>query len=146
MDAGPRSGEIAASFSWQRGLLAWMLIMLAETGSGAIREIFIAPVIGDLRARQLGVFIGCLLIFSIALATARWIHAATRRQQFAVGALWVVLTLAFEFAIGRATGASWSRILSDYDPSRGGLMLLGMAFMFLAPMLAARLRFQETTP
>jgi hypothetical protein len=63
-----------------------------------------------------------------------------------VGALWVGLTLVFEFSLGRATGASWSRILSDYDPSRGGLMLLGMAFMFLAPMLAARFRFTETTP
>jgi hypothetical protein len=146
MDPGSRSGEIAASFSWQRALLAWMLIMLAETGSGAIREIFIAPAIGALRARQLGVFIGCIIIFIIALATARWIHASTRREQFNAGALWVVLTLVFEFTLGRATGVSWSRILFDYDPTRGGLMLPGMAFMFMAPMLAAKTRFKEATP
>jgi len=117
--------------------------MLAETGSGAAREIFIAPAIGALRARQLGVFVGCGIIFVIAWLTAPWIKATLRPQQYRVGALWVGLTLAFESGLGRFTGASWSRILADYDPTRGGLMLFGMAFMLLAPMWAARLRFRE---
>jgi hypothetical protein len=47
---------------WLRAALVWMLIMLAETGNGVIREVFIAPVIGAMRARQLGVLIGCILI------------------------------------------------------------------------------------
>jgi len=51
-----------------------------------------------------------------------------------------MLTLIFEFALGRATGASWSRILSDYNPTHGGLMLLGLAFMFITPWLTRRLR------
>jgi hypothetical protein len=36
--------------------------------------------------------------------------------------------------------ASWERILSDYNPARGGFMVLGLAFMFFAPRLAAKLR------
>ena len=94
-----------------RAALVWMLFMLAETGSGMVREVFIAPVLGALRARQL-----------------------------TVGAFWVILTLAFEFALGRATGASWSRILSDYNPTHGGFMLLGLAFMFITPWLTRKLR------
>ena len=83
-----------------------MLMILAETGHGVVREVFIAPVIGRMRARQLGVLIGCVLIFVIAWLTARWMGASSRRQQFRVGAYWVALTLIFEFSLGRALGMS----------------------------------------
>jgi hypothetical protein len=136
---GPGRGEIDA-FPWWRASLTWMLIMLAETLHGMAREIFIAPLLGDWRARQLGVPVGCVLIFAIAWLTASWVGASSPRAQLRVGAYWVAMTLAFEFALGRATGASWSRILEDYNPARGGFMILGMAFLFLAPMLAARWR------
>jgi hypothetical protein len=66
--------------------------------------------------------------------------AGTRRAQVAVGAFWVLLMLVFEFALGRALGEGWDRILADYNPVRGGFMMLGMLFLFLSPMLAARLR------
>jgi hypothetical protein len=140
MDTGPRSLEVARAVPWLRATLAWMLIMLAETAHGAVREIFIAPVIGDLRARQLGIPIGCVLVFIFAWATVRWMGATTRRVQLAVGIWWAASTLAFEFTLGRAIGLSWSRILSDYDPSRGGFMVLGLVFMVFAPTLAAKLR------
>ncbi len=123
-----------------RATLVWMLIMLAETGHGVVREVFIAPLIGGLRARQLGVFVGCVIIFVIALLLARWMKAGTSRDQFRVGAYWVALTLIFELALGRAMGASWTRILSDYNPSHGGLMLAGLAFMFLTPWLTRKIR------
>jgi hypothetical protein len=125
---------------WLRATLAWMLIILAETAHGAVREIFIAPMLGDLRGRQVGIPIACLIVFAIAWATSRWLGAATRAVQLAVGLWWAALTLGFEFALGRAIGLGWSRILSDYDPSRGGFMLLGIAFMVFAPHLAAKLR------
>ena len=125
---------------WLRAALVWMLIMLAETGHGIVREVFIAPIIGGLRARQLGIFVGCVIIFVIAWLTTRWMNARSLRDQFAVGAFWVVLTLAFEFALGRALGASWSRLLSDYNPAQGGFMLFGLAFMFITPWLTRRLR------
>ena len=139
MVAGLERGEVAG-FPWWRASLTWMLIMLAETLHGMARAIFIAPALGDLRARQLGVWVGCALIFAIAWLTARWLGARSRRTQLQVGAFWLVLTLAFEFALGRALGASWERILEDYNPARGGFMILGMAFLFLAPMLAAKWR------
>ena len=125
---------------WLRAALVWMLIMLAETGHGFIREVFIAPALGGLRARQLGVLVGCVIIFVIAWLTARWMNASSPRQQFTVGAFWIVLTLTFEFTLGRATGASWPRMLSDYNPAQGGFMLFGLAFMFITPWLTRRIR------
>jgi hypothetical protein len=139
MDPGPRNGEIAA-VPWTRATLTWMLIILAESVHGAAREIFIAPTLGDLHARQVGVLVGSGIIFAIAWATARWRGLGPRRALLLTGAYWVVLTLVFEFALGRATGASWDRILSDYNPARGGFMVLGLAFMLLSPWLAASMR------
>lgn len=126
---------------WYRAIAVWMLIMLAESGHGAIREIFIAPVIGSLPARQIGVFVGCGIVFAIAWLTARWMRARTPRAQWRTGVLWVILTLAFEIVLGRMLGLDWARILSDYNLARGGLMLIGLAFMFMAPRLAWALRF-----
>jgi hypothetical protein len=120
--------------------MAWMLIILAETIHGSLREIFIAPVLGSLRARQLGVLVGSVIILAIAWATARWMGAATRQAQLIVGLYWAVLTLTFEMLLGRALGLGWSRILEDYDPTKGGFMVLGILFMVFAPLLAAKLR------
>jgi hypothetical protein len=117
-----------------------MLIVLAETAHGALREIFIAPALGDLRARQLGVLVGSLIILAISCMTAHWMGARTPPLQLKAGATWVALTLMFEVSLGLALDPGWERILSDYDPERGGFMTLGLAFMFFAPRLAAKMR------
>ena len=136
MDPGPRDYAATVSaggISWMRAAFVWMLTMIVETGHGAVREVFIAPVLGDLRARQLGVLVGSLIVLAIAWLFRRWWQPATRGEQLAIGAFWLALTLVFEFSLGRATGVSWSRLLSDYDPAQGGFMLLGVAVMFFAP-------------
>jgi len=117
-----------------------MLIILVETAHGMVRELFIAPAIGDLRARQVGVLVGSVIVFAVAWLTARWLDARSRRQQFMIGGLWVALTLTFEILLGRAIGTSWERIASDFNPARGGFMLAGLAVLFFAPRIAARLR------
>jgi len=143
MVAGPViPGEIA-EVPWWRAVLGWMLIMLLETVHGIVRNLFIAPVIGDLRARQTGVLVGSALVFAVAWLTSNWLGAGSRRALLRVGALWVTLTLVFEMALGRAIGASWDRILADYNPLRGGFMMLGLAFMFVSPQLAAKLHRSE---
>jgi hypothetical protein len=123
-----------------RALAAWVLIIVAETVHGVLRQWLLVPVVGDLRARQLGVLIGSVIIFAIAWALARWIDARSLRAQLAVGAVWVALTLCFEYTLGRLLGLNVERMLADYDVARGGFMLFGLAFMLIAPALAARTR------
>jgi len=122
------------------GVVIWILMALAETIHGTLRNLFITPVIGDHLARQVGVLIGSMIILAIAWLFVTWIGATTTSQLLAIGGLWVVLMLTFEIGLGRALGASWQRILSDYDPTQGGLMPIGMCVILLAPLLAARAR------
>ena len=125
---------------WSRVLLAWVLIALAESVHGTLRRLFLEPVLGDLPARQLAVVTGSAIIFLIALLCIRWIGARTFAEQLKAGVAWAGLMLAFELGLGIALGYDRQRILSDYDPSRGGFLIVGLLFMVFSPALAARVR------
>ncbi len=120
--------------------MTWFLIVIAESIHGTIRQLFIAPTLGDLLARQVGVLIGSVIIFAIALISIRWIGSRLFAEQFRVGLLWVVLILIFEFSLGTALGYSLERMLSDYNIAQGGFMVFGLLFMLFAPALAAKVR------
>ena len=126
--------------SWSRALAVWLLIVVGESIHGTIRQLFLAPVLGDLPARRLGVLTGSAIVFAIAWACVRWIGARTFAERLKVGALWVVLIAIFELGLGAALGYSWERLLSDYDLAEGGFMGLGLLFLLFAPALAARAR------
>ncbi len=123
-----------------RGAAVWLLIAVAETVHGTVRTLWLLPLVGDLRSRQIGVLTGSVMILLIAWATIRWIGARETRQLLGIGALWVILMLAFEAGLGRALGMPWERLLSDYNPWKGGFMLAGLAVLGLAPLIGFRLR------
>lgn len=124
-----------------RGLFAWLVIMFAESVHGTMRQLFLAPAVGDFTARRISFFTGMLLILLVTYLLIRWIEAPSAKSVLLVGAMWAVLTVAFEVVIGfLALGYSRERVFEDYDISRGGLMGFGIIFMLFAPYLAARLR------
>lgn len=123
-----------------RAFTVWLVIVLAESLHGTARVILLQPVSGDFRARQFAVFSGSLIILAISYFFVRWIRAADSFQRLAVGLLWSVLTIIFEISLGRLMNFSWERIFSDYDLTNGGLMGIGLLFMFFAPLIAAKLK------
>ena len=124
-----------------RALLVWILIIAAETVHGIVRNVALMPMVGDFRARQISVFTGAAIIFSLTYLCVRWIRANSKGQLFLVGALWLVLTLLFEFGLGRfVLKLSWERLTEDYNVAQGGLLPIGLVLLFLSPFLAARLR------
>ena len=130
-----------ANASVLRAVIIWFLIILAESINGTIRTIFFVPVVGEMRARQAGVFVGMAVIFVITFLSIRWVRVRGTPSLLIVGSIWIALTVAFEFALGMLIlGYNSERLFEDYDPTRGGLMLIGLAFMLFSPLLAARLR------
>ncbi|HSK70654.1 MAG TPA: hypothetical protein VK892_03080 [Pyrinomonadaceae bacterium] len=124
-----------------RGFLVWLVIVFAESVHGTLRQMFLAPIVGDFTARRIAFFVGMLLIFLIACLFIRWIRAENAKQLLVIGLMWAILTLLFEFGLGIfVLNYSRERMLEDYDVSRGGLMGFGLLFMVFAPFLAARLR------
>lgn len=124
-----------------RAIGVWFVLMAAESLHGTLRQLLLAPLLGDWRARQVSVFTASLLILWITYLFVRWLRAGTVGDLLAIGCFWVVLTLAFEFTLGRLVfGFTWERLLADYDLRAGGLMFFGMLILLLAPFLATRLR------
>jgi hypothetical protein len=122
-----------------RAMIIWLLIMAAESLQGAARHLLLSPAL-EQALHQLSVIIGLVVIFAITWGFMPWLRIGSARQALAVGGLWALLTLAFEFGVGRLLGASWSRILADYDLPHGGLMALGLLAMGLTPWAVWRLR------
>lgn len=55
----------------KRGMTVWLVLISAEIVHGLVRGILLRPYVGDLRARQIGVFSGSVNFFAIALACVR---------------------------------------------------------------------------
>ena len=120
-----------------RAVGIWLTLVAVESLHGALRRIVIQPHLGDLPGRQLGVLTGALLIIIVFWFTLKWLGPQPGRRWWALGLLWLMLTLAFEIALGRSAGMSWDRIASDFDPRRGGFLGLGMTVILVAPRLLA---------
>ncbi len=124
-----------------RVITIWLIIILAESAHGVVRTLFLAPITGDFKARQIGVFVGSLLILTIAYFSIRWIRAETFASLVAVGLIWLILTLVFEVCLGLfVMNLSLGKILSDYNIPQGGLMPFGLVILVFSPLIAAKLR------
>lgn len=127
--------------AYLRAIAVWLVIVFFESLHGTARRFLIEPYLGDFRSRQIAVFTGSLIIFTITFLFIRWIRAEGVRQLAGIGVLWVVMIVIFEIALGRLVlDFSWGRIAADYNLFEGGLMGIGLIFMACCPYLAARVR------
>ena len=124
-----------------RAVLVWFAVLVLAALNGAAREAWILPRFGDRVGRALSTVILCGLVYLTTWLTIGWIHPTTAAEAFRVGALWLVLTLAFEFLAGRyAFGQDWAVMLEDYDLSRGRIWIAVLIVVLLAPLWTARVR------
>jgi hypothetical protein len=129
-----RQGSSAAIAA--RAVVVWLIIVAIESLHGAMRIIFLEPVLGEVGARQFAVLSGTALVYIIAYLLIGWIAAGNRRSLLAIGVGWALLTITFEISVGRFLGLSWARIASDYDIRHGGFLVFGLTAMALAPLVA----------
>lgn len=124
-----------------RAMAVWLLLMLTETLHGTARIFLLVPILGDFRARQITVFTGALLIFTLTTLLIKWIKPTTAGQCLTIGLLWVSLTVGFEISLGVLVfNMSWQRIAEDYKLWQGGLMPIGLLLMLFTPLAAAKAR------
>jgi hypothetical protein len=145
-DAAKRSGVMGEQVSacLVRAALVWLMLIGAECIHGVLRMMFLAPYVGDFRARQICAFTGSAIVLVIAYLFVGWIGAKTKGVIIGTGVLWLGLTVLFEIGLGRfVLGSSWDRLLEDYDLSRGGLLLPALVFLAASPLIATRLRIRK---
>lgn len=118
-----------------RLLLTWLLLAVLMPINGALREFGLKHLMPDPAAEVLSVVTGIAII----LVTTRWlfrIPGATGAATLAgYSAVLVGLTIAYEFAIGRAGGKPWSELLGNYAIWDGKLWPLVLIALAATPWL-----------
>jgi hypothetical protein len=119
-----------------RPFLVWLAFIPIAFVNGAIRETVYLPFTGDLVAHQIstGIAAICFLLLTWFLLR-NTVHDMNTRTLFSVGIMWVMLTVVFEFLLGLLSGASWQKMLHDYDLSSGRIWPLFLMIVLLAPFL-----------
>lgn len=123
-----------------RGILAWLLVMLAETAHGVLRELLLVPHFGEPVSGRIGWPVGAAIVLAIGAATIRWTRIAGREALLRLGLAWAALTFIFEAVIGLARGLDAASIAAEINPLSGGLMLYTLVLMIFAPLIASQLR------
>ena len=122
-----------------RYLLAWLPMVAIAVANGALRERGLRRRLSEPRARRLSTV---LLIFFFALYMAAIFEAwplASAGQALAVGGLWLALTLAFEFGLGRfLSHRPWPELLAEYNLLAGRWWVLVPIWVAIAPYLFFR--------
>jgi len=125
----------------RRALAVWLLILGTAVLVGGLRESLLGPLLGDLRAHQVGTLLACVAVFLVIFLTVPWIRPSSPQQALAVGALWLAMALVFEFGFFHlVAGVPWSVLLADYDLASGRLLTLLWLTTLFGPAIAYALR------
>jgi hypothetical protein len=127
-------------------LVFWVMLAAIATVGGIVRQLWLVPMIGEMRGHQVGT-----LIVAAAFAGAIAVFVERMRlsppEALAIGAAWLLGAIGFEFGFGHyVDGLSWRRLLSDYDLSEGRLLLLLWVVVGAGPFLLARWSHRRARP
>jgi hypothetical protein len=122
-----------------RALAVWLLLLAVANVNGGVRELLIVPRLGAPLAHALSTLMLATFILALAWWTIRWVGPASALDALLVGAIWLTLTLMFEFLAGHYLfGSPWDELLANYEFWRGRLWVLVPVVVLLAPWLAGR--------
>ena len=124
-----------------KAAVMWVVLLVFMFVNGTVRVLMLQRWFSEDRARQLACVPGMALIVGLTWVFLERVGEADGRALLEIGALWLVLTVAFEFLFGHyVSGASWSSLAADYDVTRGRLWPLVLLTVLVAPWLVGALR------
>ena len=129
---GGRGGDVVIRLRlYLHALGVWVVLSILATLNGILREYTYGPLVGEQVAHLLSSLLLIAVVLAVAYGSLRLVRVPYGPGDLvAVGAMWVVLTVAFEFLFGRyVVGHPWSRLLAEYNLLRGrvwALVLLGI--------------------
>jgi hypothetical protein len=124
-----------------RALAVWLLILVLANLNGFLREAWLVPPLGDQVGRAVSTIALSGLVLLVTWLSIRWIGPRRWGEAMKIGVFWLLLTLAFEFLVGRYVLAKpWPVLLEDYDLSRGRIWIIVLLVVLLAPPWTARIR------
>lgn len=119
----------------------WLPMVGIAFANAALREVWYGRSLSELAAHQISSMTAIVLFgIYIWILMGHWrLNGAA--QAVAVGAVWLVLTVLFEFVFQRlVTGVSWQRLIREYNVFAGRLWLVVLLWVGVAPLLCFLMR------
>ena len=119
----------------------WPGMVLLAILNGTLREKLYGPHVPELVGHQVStVSLMALLAIYLWLLTG-FFRIESAGQGLAIGMLWLVLTIAFEFLFGHlVVGHPWKALLRDYNLAKGRIWPLVLIWTAVAPYVFYRIR------
>ncbi len=119
-----------------RIILTWLLFLPVPIINGTLREKWYKNKIGERAAHQLGVAVLCPIYLLYAYVSLHdKISLLATGELWGIGAIWLLLTLCFEFGIGIAGGRTWEYMLADYKIWKGRIWPIVPAVVLVSPLV-----------
>ncbi len=124
-----------------KACMIWVFLLALAVGNAVAREKLFGQWFEPRLVLLLSGVSLSILIFFATLLSVRWLKAGRAGQYWLVGALWVIMTVAFEFLFGHfVAGHSWERLLQAYRLPADNLWVVVLLVTLVSPYLAARIR------
>ncbi|HWP13174.1 MAG TPA: hypothetical protein VNN06_15235 [Ramlibacter sp.] len=126
---------------WPKAFAVWLAILALAVANGILREAVLIPALGRLTGLTASGVVLSLLILLVALFAAPWYGRLDAGRYWQIGAMWLVLTLVFEFGMGRLVSHKpWQELLEAYTFSGGNIWPAVLVVVLVAPRIAAWVR------
>jgi len=120
--------------------LLWLPMIAIAFANATLRELVLIKHFSEFRAHQLSTITLILLCSIYVWLVYKSLDIQNARQAFLIGFVWMLLTVVFEFSLGRLTGKSWDYLLRDYNILAGRIWLIFLISLFLLPYICYTLK------
>ena len=120
--------------------LFWLPMIVIAFANATLRELVLMKQFNEFRLHQLSTITLIVLCFIYAWFVFPFLQIQNVKQAFLTGIIWLLLTVAFEFFLGRLSGKSWEYLLRDYDVAGGRIWPLFLFFLLMMPYITYILR------
>lgn len=130
-----------AEIQFIRALLLWCGIIPLAILNGILRDLVLARRMRPKTARLASGISLSFIILGWSILTIPWLQPARSERLIALGGLWLLLTVAFEFLFGRyVSKMTWADLMKPYQFKDGEIWPVVLLMVLFAPLMAAALR------
>jgi hypothetical protein len=115
--------------------LLWLPMIVIAFANATLRELVFIKRYNEFRAHQLSTITLIILCSIYVWLVFPLLKIQNFTQAFLIGFVWVILTVAFEFSLGRLTNKPWEYLFRDYNLFAGRIWLLFLLCLLILPYI-----------
>lgn len=132
---------------WWKAVLLWFVLMALAIANGTVRIKLIIPYTGLAWGLAISTVMLCALILLATWLSIHWLGPGDAQQAWGIGALWLAMTLGFEFGAGHFLFKKpWSELLVDYNIAQGRIWVLDAGHRTPVPSSNSFVMFTKRPP